>query len=199
MSVDVKKILEEELEKKAKLAEEGNTSLINVDEDSDQNFIKLEDRLTEVVSEETSEVQSLVGKLKNIIFPAKKQQRDLDKEVGGLEAEEGKEVFGKDVWDDRSEEVDKMGSTDTFNTTGMKSVVWKQKRDRLTKKKHEKEHVKNAAEAAVMTNQNPQKGGISSLGTQGQSSFDNMSFTQRLKNLRQERSNDGNNNGGSGR
>lgn len=204
--LDVKEILAEELEKKAKLAAEGNISLIKKEdedgEDSDQNFIKkdgeekkLEDHLREFVEEENSEVQDIISELKNIIFPKNNQQRNLARETGGLEAEEKKEISAKDVWDDRSEEVDKMGSTDSFNTSGMKSVVWKQKRDRLAKKKYEKEHLKNAAEAAAMTKESPQRGGISSAGTQGKSSFDNMSFTQKLQNFRQDRSNDGNANG----
>ena len=65
-----------------------------------------------------------------------------------------------------------MGSTDTFNTTGMKSVVWKQKRARLVAKKHAKKGAEAGAEAAA----------------QGDQDFNNMGYVARLKNMRQDRS-----------
>jgi len=169
------------------------------EEDDDERFVKkdskeeqketktAEEKIEEV--EAKPEVQGIIGKLKKFIFPKSNKRRDLDLEVGGLEAKEQKKSDEKDVWDDRSEEVDKMGSTDTFNTTGMKSVVWKQKRARLVAKKHAKKGAEAGAEAAA----------------QGDQDFNNMGYVARLKNMRQDRSgitggkNGGNDNGGAWR
>ncbi len=171
----------------------------NEEEDDDERFVKkdskeeqketktAEEKIEEV--EEKPEVQSIIGKLKKFIFPKSNKRRDLDLEVGGLEMKKQKQSNEKDIWDDRSEEVDKMGSTDTFNTTGMRSVVWKQKRARLAAKKHAKEGAEVGAAAAAEGTQN----------------FNNMGYAARLKNMRQDRSgitggkNGGNDNGGAWR
>jgi hypothetical protein len=169
------------------------------EEDDDERFVKKdskeEQKQTETAEkkiekvEAKSEVQGFFSKLKKLIFPKSNKQRNLDLEFGGLEALEQKESSEKDVWDDRSEEVDKMGSTDTFNTTGVKSAIWKQKRARLAAKKHAKEGAEAGAEAAA----------------QGDQNFNNMGYAARLKNMRQDRSgitggkNGENNNGGAWR
>jgi hypothetical protein len=152
------------------------------EEDDDERFVKkdskeeqkesktAEEKIEEV--EEKPEVQSIIGKLKKFIFPKNNKRRDLDLEVGGLEMKKQKESNEKDIWDDRSEEVDKMGSTDTFNTTGMKSVVWKQKRARIDAKKHAKKGAEVGAAADVEGTQN----------------FNNMGYVARLKNMKQDRS-----------
>lgn len=107
------------------------------EEDSDQNFIKKDEDNIENVEDQQSNIK-----------PKNNQTRTLDKEVGGLEEEQKKEISSEDIWDDRSEEVDEMGSTNVFNGSGMKSVVWKQKRNRLKQEKleemieaHEQSHV----------------------------------------------------------
>jgi predicted nuclease with TOPRIM domain len=136
------------------------------DEDDDQNFIKKD--------------EAQVGEVK----PESNQQRNLDRETGGLEEEEQKETGENDVWDDRSEEVDKMGSTDTFNTTSMKSVVWKQKKDRLAKKRAAQHHSEAAGVAVEVQSKSKGK------------SFDEMGYVERLRNLKQDRSHE--NQGGRG-
>ena len=169
------------------------------DDDDDERFIKkdskeeqkgnktAEEKIEEV--EEKPEVQSIIGKLKKFIFPKSNKRRDLDLEVGGLEMKKQKQSNEKDIWDDRSEEVDKMGSTDTFNTTGMRSAIWQQKRARLAAKKHAKEGAEVGAAAA----------------TEGTQNFNNMVHTTRLRNLKKDRSgitggkNGGNDNGGAWR
>ena len=137
------------------------------EEDDDQNFIKKD--------------EAQVGAVK----PESNQQRNLDRETGGLEEEEEKETGEKDVWDDRSEEVDKMGSTDVFNTTGMKSVVWKQKKDRLAKKRAAQHHAEAAGAAVAAQSSSKEK------------SFDNMGYVEKLKHLKQDRGHE-NNKGGRG-
>ncbi len=156
------------------------------EEDDDQKFIKKE--IVEQPQEEANKSQNtenIEASSQNAIKPESNQQRNLDREVGGLEDEEQKENSNKDVWDDRSEEVDKMGSTDTFNTTSMKSVVWKQKRDRLAKKRAAKHHAEAAG--AAIENQSKKSEG---------SDFDNMGYVARLRNMKQDRSHE--NKGGRG-
>ena len=169
------------------------------EEDDDERFVKKdskeEQKQTETAKEKIEkveakpEVQGIIGKLKKFIFPKSNKRRDLDLEVGGMEVEEQKESNENDIWDERSEEVDKMGSTDTFNTTGMKSVVWKQKRARLAAKKHAQEGAEAGTAAA----------------TEGAQNFNNMGYAARLKNMRQDRSgitggkNGGNDSGGAWR
>lgn len=151
------------------------------DEDDDQNFIKKDDPEAQIDGAESDVIDDL-KKIKNNIKPTSNQQRNLDREVGGLEEEEQKESSEKDVWDDRSEEVDKMGSINVFKSTGMKSVVWKQKQNRLKSKKL---HDLGADAAMVKSVKNNQGAGASN--------FDDMGYVQKLKHLRQDRSHEGNN------
>jgi len=151
-------------------------------EDGDQNFIK-KDQSTEEEknfsnAKEDSQTKDAIDKLKGYFFPKNNQQRNLDREVGGLEAEEEKEKenSSEDVRYDKSEEVDKIN---VFNSTGLRSVIWKKKREKL-------ELAKDAIEGATMakkrrTNE-PQ----------------NESHLERLKNLKQDRSHQGNQNGNGG-
>jgi hypothetical protein len=155
-------------------------------EEDDQRFIKKDEASQDAESEQISEVKSQLDEIvidlkqSSAIRPEGYQQRNLDREIGGLEEEKIKQSSEKDAWDDRSEEVDKMGSTDTFNTTSMKSTVWRHKKDRLTRKKLAKDH-QNAAENSLAA--------ISSINSKNNvSSFDSMSNLQKLKNLRQDRS-----------
>lgn len=144
--------------------------------DDDEKFIrkdapedqkgKEEEKLEAV--EKSPEVQSLIGKLKSFVFPKNNQQRNLARETGGLEAKEKKSVSSEDVWDNRSEEVDEM-ATDVFNSSGMKSVVWKKKKERLD----QKEIAQDALEAASKSNKKrspgqSQEGGYVSMLKQRQ-------------------------------
>lgn len=131
--------------------------LKKLEEDDDQNFIKKDDqeesndKINKVFQNLTNDLADVKAKISEFLSK-KNQQRNLDRETGGLEAEEQKESSEKDVWDDRSEEVDKMGSTDTFNTTGMRSVVDRAKKQRLKAKKHAKEAAQEGAQAGVGAN-----------------------------------------------
>ena len=86
------------------------------------------------------------------IRPENSQQRNLDREVGGLEEgktgseKENKELHEahiKDIWDDRSEEVDKMGSHIPLGSTAKKSMIWRLKKAKLDGK----ETIKKTADA----------------------------------------------------
>jgi hypothetical protein len=149
------------------------------DEDDDQDFIKLGEESKE--SKINSAFRNLVDDLQDVkqkiseFLSKKNQQRNLDRETGGFEAEEQRESSEKDVWDDRSEDVDKMGATDTFNTTSMKSVVWTAKKNRLKAKKHSKEAAQEGAEALLA-------GGVGANLIGGEKK---LTMTDRLK-LRQD-------------
>lgn len=151
-------------------------------EDDDQNFIKKDgeqkqesneeslesdDKTTKAV-QESSEVKGIINKLTNLIFPKNNQQRNLDRETGGLEVEERKQSSKDDIWDDRSEEVDNMAEN-VFMGTGMKSRVNQLKKIRL---KNKKEAAEDSLEQASAVH-----GGIGN------------SHVARLKNLRQDQSN----------
>jgi hypothetical protein len=70
------------------------------EEDDDERFVKKnskeEQKQTQTTEEKIEKVESkpevkgIFDKLKNFIFPKSNKQRDLDSEVGGLEAEEQK-------------------------------------------------------------------------------------------------------------
>ena len=174
------------------------------DED-DQVFIKKDDKQESDKSSEskkdnrynnsnnkdTENKNSLFSKIRNFIFPKNNQVRTLDNEVGGLEQKENANSSSKDAWDDRSEEVDKMGSADTFNSTGIKSFVWRAKFNRLKAKKNAKKSAE-AADAIEMAKNNIRKNNQKSSdimtvdlnSNRNSSSFDNQSMAQRLKNMK---------------
>jgi hypothetical protein len=86
-----------------------------------------------------------------------------------------------------------MGSTNVFNTTGMKSLVWKQKRERLQSKKKHKEAAKDALAAVAAV----KKGSVSNATEiDPNKPFDSrtdfvappQSHLAQLKNLRMDRS-----------
>ena len=127
------------------------------EEDDDQRFVdkqetqeQTEEKLEEI--KKSSEVRGIVSKLKSFVFPKNNQQRNLDRETGGLEAEEDKGISASDAWDDRSEDVKKMGSKNVYNSTGVKSIIWRMKKN----KREEQENIEVAmdAAAAAKTTQN---------------------------------------------
>jgi hypothetical protein len=171
--------LEEELKKK--LEEDDDEKFIRKDEPEEEKDVKLGE-----------EVQNIISKLKNFIFPENKQIRTLDNEVGGLEAEEQKATSSVDVWDERSNEVDQMGTdhAKVFNSSGMKSVVWKKKKERLdAEEAMEEEASKNKSAKGQKTDQAAQGLGV---GAVTQQSF--VAKAQMKREMKQE-----NDRGGGGR
>ncbi len=99
--------------------EDSNNILSKYDEELEKNNIK------------TNETE---------IRPESHHQRNLSIETGGLEAQEQKNTKSEDIWDDRSEEVDRMGTEGgikSINTTAKRSMLWRLKRKRLDKEKDE--------------------------------------------------------------
>ena len=78
------------------------------------------------------------------ILPENHQQRNLDREVGGLEEgkkgvkekKDEKEKAVEDIWDDRSEAVDEMGSFVPLAGSSKESMTWRLKKIRLGIGKH---------------------------------------------------------------
>jgi len=182
LAEELKKQLAVEAKKKAE--EDGET---DSEEDDDENFIRKDEPQEEVKKTEEKSFD-IISKLKNLVFPKNNQQRNLARETGGLEVEKKKESSEKDVWDGRSEEVDKMGSTDVFNTSGMRSVIWKKKREKMAAK-----HAMDAASAVgvKLKGKVTVQDGIAVVPSQG--------YVARLKNLRQDHSGLNNDNSGMSR
>lgn len=147
------------------------------DEEDDERFIKKDSKeeqksdIENAVQEAESE--GIFKKIKKDIFPKANQQRNLDNETGGVEEEKDSGKSEDDIWDDRSEEVDKMGSTDVFNSSGMRSVVWKKKKERLDQKELAKDALSAAATVKSKAHQ-PKQGFVSKCNVrQGQSDIYN--------------------------
>ncbi len=83
----------------------------NKDEDDDQNFIKkdgAEEKREGVFQDIKSNLDHVVQDLEtaqNGVRPEGNQQRNLDRETGGLESEQDMGVSEKDAWDDRGEQI----------------------------------------------------------------------------------------------
>ncbi len=119
-------------------------------EGGDQNFIsniqdstqKSESSSPKISEEDGKKIDDIIELLrKNQIMPISNQQRNLDREEGGLEAEESKsESSVIDEWDNRGQEVAEMGKSNPINnSSGKKAMLWNIKRKKLQEKKIEKE------------------------------------------------------------
>lgn len=95
-------------------ADEDDEGDDNKDEDDDQNFIKKDDpeeKREEVFQDIKSDLDAAVEDLevaKNGVRPEGNQQRNLDRETGGVEAEQDLGISEKDAWDDRGAEIIEM-------------------------------------------------------------------------------------------
>jgi len=116
------------------------------------------------------------------IKPLSNQQRNLDREEGGIEHEnKTSEIHINDEWDKRAEEVTEMGKNINPNmSSGKKSMFWNLKRKRLAKK---------ASEQAIQNLEND----LNKLphNQQQNNAFDSrkeQSITQKINALRHDRS-----------
>jgi hypothetical protein len=176
-NLDLSKIFNKEIDKKIDELEDIKIDLKS--EDEDQKFIKKEN-FTELEQEE-DEVQK-----DDSILPESHHQRNLDRETGGLEQEKRKEISSKDIWDDRSEEVDKMGSVNAFQKGSVKAMIWKYKKEKLEQEKeNKKEAAQQGAEEIRDKANNQRVGNFDSR----KGSMQNMSYTQRLKHMKTDNSN----------
>lgn len=160
--------------------------------ETSQNMASVREELS-VKIKEYNEMAKTSAK-SSAIRPEGNQQRNLDREVGGTEEgkvgsekenDERQEVHTKDAWDDRSEEVDKMGSHIPLGSTAKKSMIWRLKKAKLDGK----EAIAKAADALEAHSVN--KGGKFFDSSKQQGGF------KQMIRARQDR-NDENNKGGGG-
>lgn len=133
-------------------------------EDDDQNFIKKDEKKSfeeirnEVASGLASEVKNLVDKLTYLVRPVKKQERNLDTEIGGLEIDYSKKIGdGKDIWDDQAKNISETANqvdANEFEGTQNRSFTFNKKRRRIQKKKRGKDdHAEEALSYAEAVKQ----------------------------------------------
>ncbi len=110
----------------------------------------------------------------NSIRPENYQQRNLDREVGGLEGgkkgvkkeRDEPEKIIEDIWDERSEDVDKMGSFIPLSGANKDLMLWKLKKIRLGIGKHLKNDQDEHDKTGVGTHYDSrfgQQGGFSQI------------------------------------
>lgn len=105
------------------------------DEDDDQNYMKKDGANPDSSSGIKNPSEGDFNK-KSDILPDGTRRRDLDVEKGGLEMELDVRDRNGDVWDERSQEVDRMGSIDPLNDSASKrSMIWRLKRKRRRESK----------------------------------------------------------------
>lgn len=138
---EVKNDLKEEEEKKSE--DDDGRSIKKGEEQQEESTEK--ENLDKAFSNLVSDVNDAAIELSEFLSK-KNQQRNLVRENGGLESEEQKEVSTKDSWDDRSEEIDKMGDYDISEDKAANMVQWAAKKNRLKSKKSAKDAAKAGME-----------------------------------------------------
>ena len=138
---EVKNDLKEEEEKKSE--DDDGRSIKKGEEQQEESTEK--ENLDKAFSNLVSDVNDAAIELSEFLSK-KNQQRNLVRENGGLESEEQKEVSAKDSWDDRSEEIDKMGDYDISEDKAANMVQWAAKKNRLKSKKSAKDAAKAGME-----------------------------------------------------
>lgn len=89
-------------------------------------------------SSDSLKLDEIINSLKNTqVRPINNQQRNLDREEGGVEYENHENLSQiVDEWDNRSQEVTEMGKHNPINkSSAKKSMIWNLKRQRLQQKK----------------------------------------------------------------
>ena len=156
---NIKNIFSKLFKKKADAdSDESSSGSTSGDEGGDQNFIsniqdssqKSETKLTEKSADSSAKISEEDGKKiddiiellrKNNVRPMSNQQRNLDREEGGLENEENEsEIASIDVWDNRFEEIAEMAESHPINnSSGKKAMLWDLKRKKLQEQKMKEE------------------------------------------------------------
>lgn len=103
-------------------------------DDNDQNFIFIDGKKKK--RKTSSEKESKVNKIINDLIKFKpdpyqsNQQRNLDRETGGVEQEKTYTTSAIDVWDTRPQEIEEMAEIDPqdFNSADKASMIWDKKR-----------------------------------------------------------------------
>ena len=183
--------------------DESSSGSSSGDEGGDQNFIsniqdssqKSETKLTEKSANSSAKISEEDGKKiddiiellrRNNIRPMSNQQRNLDREEGGLESEENEsEIASIDAWDNRFEEIAEMAESHPINnSSGKKAMLWDLKRKKLQEQKIKEE----IAEMSQDLNQLKIEKNSEQSGSQFDSSK-TQSLNQKISALREDRDN----------
>ena len=164
------------------------------DEGGDQNFIsniqdstqKSENSSAKISEEDGKKIDDIIDLLrKSNIRPMANQQRNLDREEGGMEHENKEtESHTIDEWDARGDEIIKMAESHPINkSTSKKSMLWNLKRKKLQEKKIQEEIADvNKDLKQIKMQKNPEQGGSEFDSRRSQSTL-----TQRINALREDR------------
>lgn len=168
------------------------------DEGGDQNFIsniqdstqkseqKSENSSTKISEEDGKKIDDIIDLLrKSNIRPMANQQRNLDREEGGMEHENKEtESHTIDEWDGRGDEIIKMAESHPINnSTSKKSMLWNLKRKKLQEKKIKEEIAEVSKDLKqIKMQKNPEQGGLEFDSRSSQSTL-----TQRINALREDR------------
>jgi hypothetical protein len=205
---NIKNIFDKLFKKKAdedadESGDESSSGSSSGDEGGDQNFIsniqdssqksetqlteKSEDSSAQISEEDVKKIDDIIELLrKNNIVPISNQQRNLDREEGGLENEENEsEIASIDAWDNRFEEIAEMAESHPINnSSGKKAMLWDLKRKKLQEEKMKEEIAELSAD---LKNLKIEK------NSQGGSQFDSRStqstLTQKINALREDKDN----------
>ena len=175
-------------------ADKSSSGSISGDEGGDQNFIsniqdstqKSENSSAKISEEDGKKIDDIIDLLrKNNIRPMANQQRNLDREEGGMEHENKEtESHTIDEWDGRGDEIIKMAESHPINkSTSKKSMLWNLKRKKLQEKKIQEEIADVSKDLKqIKMQKNPEKGGSEFDSRRSQSTL-----TQRINALREDR------------
>ena len=175
-------------------ADKSSSGSVLSDEGGDQNFIsniqdatqKSENSSAKISEEDGKKIDDIIDLLrKSNIRPMANQQRNLDREEGGMEHENKEtESHTIDEWDARGDEIIKMAESHPINkSTSKKSMLWNLKRKKLQEKKIKEEIAEVSKDLKqIKMQKNPEQGGSEFDSRSSQSSL-----TQRINALREDR------------
>jgi hypothetical protein len=180
-------------------ADKSSSGSASGDEDGDQNFLsnipdstqKTENKspksTSKISEEDGKKIDDIIELLrKNNIRPMANQQRNLDREEGGMEHENKEtESHTIDEWDARGDEIIKMAESHPINkSTSKKSMLWNLKRKKLQEKKIKEEiaDVSKDLKQIKMQKNSEQNG-----GSEFDSRMSQSTLTQRINALREDR------------
>ncbi len=199
---NIKNIFSKLFKKKAdEDGDESSSGSTSGDEGGDQNFIsniqdstqKSETKLTEKSADSSAKISEEDGKKiddiiellrKNNVRPMSNQQRNLDREEGGVENEVSEtEIASIDAWDNRFEEIAEMAESHPINnSSGKKAMLWDLKRKKLQEQKMKEEIAELSADLKHLK--------IEKNSEQSGSQFDSRStqstLTQKINALRED-------------
>ena len=179
-------------------ADKSSSGSVLSDEGGDQNFIsniqdstqkseqKSENSSAKISEEDGKKIDDIIDLLrKSNIRPMANQQRNLDREEGGMEHENKEtESHTIDEWDTRGDEIIKMAESHPINnSTSKKSMLWNLKRKKLQEKKIQEEIAEVSKDLKqIKMQKSPEQGGSEFDSRSSQSSL-----TQRINALREDR------------